>query len=270
MGVSMDQVLDDLVAESRVLQALVAGLDDTGIAAATPAEGWSIRDQLTHLAYFDETATLAATDPEAFRREAAALAGRGDDFPDQVAAEHAGLGAGAVRDWFARARTALVDTFRGIEPRTRLPWYGPDMSALSSVTARLMETWAHGQDVADALGILREPTDRLRHVAHLGVRTAGFAFTLNGRPVPDTPVRVELDAPSGARWEWGPADAADRVTGPALDFCLTVTQRRHVSDTALQVTGPVATEWISIAQAFAGTPGPGRAPGAVPPAGGRT
>jgi uncharacterized protein (TIGR03084 family) len=264
MAVLMDQVLDDLVAETRVVQSLVADLDDAGIAAPTPAQRWSIRDQLTHLAYFDETATQAATDPDGFRRDAAALMEDGMGFPDRIAAEHAQLGADEVREWFDRARTAFVTTFRGLEPKARLPWYGPDMSAVSSVTARLMETWAHGQDVADALGRRREPTDRLRHIAHLGVQTAEFVFTLNGRPVPTSPVRVEIDAPSGARWEWGPADAADRVTGSALDFCLTVTQRRHVSDTDLQVSGPVAAEWISLAQTFAGAPGPGRAPGAVP------
>ncbi len=124
-----------------------------------------------------------------------------------------------------------------------------------------METWAHGQDVADALGVPREPTGRLRHIAHLGVRTFGFCFRLHGRPVPDPPVRVELTAPDGTTWAWGPAGARDRVTGPALDFCLVVTQRRHLTDTALEVHGPVATEWISIAQAFAGAPGGGRTPG---------
>jgi uncharacterized protein (TIGR03084 family) len=263
MAVSMEQLLDDLVAETRVLQSLVAALDDEGISAITPAAGWSIRDQLTHLAYFDEAATRAATDPEGFRRDAAELTAGGLDFPDKIAAEHAGLTADATRAWQHRARTALMATFRGLDPKARLPWYGPDMSALSSVTARLMETWAHGQDVADALGERREPTDRLRHIAHLGVQTAGFSFVLNGRPVPTTSVRVELAAPSGGRWEWGPPNAADRVTGAALDFCLTVTQRRHVSDTALTVTGPIATEWISIAQTFAGAPGTGRAPGAV-------
>jgi len=264
MAVSMDQVLDDLVAETRVVQDLVADLDDAGIGAPTPAAGWTIRDQLTHLAYFDETATRAVVDPDAFRRAAAALVADGPGFPDRIAAEHSGLPADAVRDWLARARAALVEAFRGVEPRARLPWYGPDMSALSCVTARIMETWAHGQDVADALGVRREPTDRLRHVAHLGVQTFGFTYLNNGREIPTTPVRVELAAPSGARWEWGPPDAVDRVTGPALGFCLTVTQRRHVSDTDLRVTGPVAAEWISIAQAFANPPGPGRAPGAVP------
>lgn len=256
----MDDVLDDLLAETAVLRALVADLDDTGISTPTPAAGWSVRDQLTHLAHFDGAVTQSVVDPAGFRADADAVIAQGMDFPDRIAAEHAGLGADDVRAWFDGARSTMVATFRDLDGRTRLPWYGPDMSALSAMTARLMETWAHGQDVADALGVRREPTDRLRHVAHLGVRTAGFSFVLRGRPVPTEPVRVELVAPSGGRWEWGPADAADRVTGPALDFCLAVTQRRHVDDTALVLTGPVAREWISIAQAFAGAPGPGRDP----------
>ncbi|MET7996431.1 TIGR03084 family metal-binding protein [Amycolatopsis sp. NPDC005232] len=260
MAVSMRQVLDDLVAETRVLQDLVADLDDAAISRPTPAVGWTVRDQLTHLAYFDETATQAAVDPAAFRLAADALVAGGMDFPDRVAAEHATLPAEAVRTWFDRTRREFVTAFRDLDPKARLPWYGPDMSALSSVTARLMETWAHGQDVADALGRDREPTDRLRHIAHLGVQTAAFSFALNGKPAPAEPIRVELTAASGAVWTWGPAEAADRVTGTALDFCLVVTQRRHRDDTALEVAGPVATEWLSVAQTFAGSPGTGRAP----------
>jgi len=146
------------------------------------------------------------------------------------------------------------------DPRDRAPWYGPDMSIASMATARLMETWAHGQDVADALGVTREPTKRLRHVAHLGVRTMGFSYLLRDRPVPTEPVRVELEAPDGL-WSWGPDETVNRVTGPALDFCLLVTQRRNLADTRLRVTGPVATEWMSIAQAFAGAAGKGRPAG---------
>ncbi len=123
-----------------------------------------------------------------------------------------------------------------------------------------METWAHGQDVADALGVTREPTARLRHVAHLGVRALPYSYTVWGREVPAAPVRVELTAPDGGLWTWGPEGAADRVTGPALDFCLLVTQRRHRADTAVAATGAVAQEWLEIAQAFAGPPGPGREP----------
>ena len=145
-----------------------------------------------------------------------------------------------------------------MDPAARLPWFGPAMSAASSLTARLMETWAHTQDIADALGVTREPTDRLRHVAHLGVGARAFSYTINGKPPPAAPVRVTLIAPSGAVWTWGPADAADRISGPGLDFCLLVTQRRHRDDLALAIEGPAATEWMAIAQAFAGAAGTGR------------
>ena len=186
----------------------------------------------------------------------------GPAFPDEIARRYRGMPADALLAWFRRARGGFVSAFRAIDPRARLPWYGPEMSAASSVTARLMETWAHGQDIADALGARREPTARLRHVAHLGVAAFGFSFRLNGREAPAAPVRVELAAPGGGTWAWGPGGAPDTVTGPALDFCLAVTQRRHVDDTALRITGPVAAEWMGIAQAFAGPPGPGRPPGA--------
>jgi uncharacterized protein (TIGR03084 family) len=135
------------------------------------------------------------------------------------------------------------------------------MSAASSLTARLMETWAHTQDIADTLGVTREPTGRLRHVAHIGVGARAFSYAVHGKPAPSAPVRVELTGPpSGATWAWGPEDAGDRITGPALDFCLLVTQRRHRDDVALTIEGPAATEWMAIAQAFAGTAGTGRAP----------
>ena len=125
-------------------------------------------------------------------------------------------------------------------------------------TARLMETWAHGQDVADALGVDRPATARLRNVAHIGVRTRDFAYAIRGLTPPAEPFRVELTAPDGSAWTWGPDDAAQRVNGPALDFCLLVTQRRHRDELALRATGPDADTWLEIAQAFAGAPGPGR------------
>lgn len=268
MPVSMPDLVADLLAETRVLDAALSTLDDEGWNRLTPAAGWAVRDQISHLAYFDETARLAAVYPDRFRREAAELMAVGAGFPDQVAARYRRLPVDELLGWFHRARREFADVFVTLEPRTRLPWYGPEMSAASSATARIMETWAHGQDVLDALGLSREPTARLRHIAHLGVSTFGFTFRLHDREVPATPVRVELDAPDGSVWAWGPAEAADVVSGPALDFCLAVTQRRHVDDTALRVTGPIAAEWMSIAQAFAGAPGPGRGAGEFPrPAG---
>jgi uncharacterized protein (TIGR03084 family) len=266
MPADLPGLLDDLAAETAVLTGLLTGLDDVEWHRATPSAGWSVLDQVTHLAYFDEAAALAAVDPDRFRAEAAELMALGDGFPDEVAARYRGMAPQAVAAWLHRTRAGFLATFRGLDPRQRLPWYGPDMSAASSATARLMETWAHGQDIADATGAVRAPSPRLRHIAHLGVSTFRFVFSLNGRPVPRTQVRVELDAPDdGGVWAWGPEPATDRVTGSALDFCLVVTQRRHLADTALRVTGPVAAEWMAIAQAFAGPPGPGRQPGMAVP-----
>ena len=259
----MRSLTADLAAESAELYAVLSRLAEPDWDRPTPAAGWSVRDQVTHLAYFDETATLSATDPERFRAEAGELAAVGEDFPDRVAERHRDLSGAEVFAWLQRAPRAYLEVFAALDPATPLPWYGPPMSAASSVTARFMETWAHGQDVVDALGLVRRPTARLRHVAHLGVRTVGWSFRVRGRPVPDVPVRVELTGPDGEAWTWGPEEAADRVTGPAEDFCLLVTQRRHRADTALSAVGPVADAWLDVAQAFAGPPGPGR-----PPAGG--
>ena len=156
----------------------------------------------------------------------------------------------------------MVDALAAVPPGTRLPWFGPPMSAATLATARLMETWAHGEDVADALGVRREPTHRLRHVAHIGVRTRDFSFRTRGLEPPAEEFRVVLEGPGGEEWTWGPADARQCVTGPALDFCHAVTQRRHRADLALAATGPDADRWLDIAQAFAGPPGPGRPPAA--------
>lgn len=209
-----------------------------------------------------------------FRRDAGALTGRGSDFPDQIAAEYRHLGAAELLRWFRTARRALLDGYASVDPAARLPWYGLDMGPASSVTARLMETWAHGQDIADTLGIERPATSRLRHVAHLGVRSLPYSYAVNGLPRPGAPIRVELVAPDGGQWTWGPADAADQVRGTALDFCLVVTQRRHRTDTGLVITGQTAGQWMAIAQAFAGGAGRGRPPlsatrtRATPPQGG--
>ena len=258
MPVSVDELIADLRAETLDLRALLDPLDDAAFAAPTPAVGWTIRDQVTHLAFFDDAAVLAVADGDRFRAEAAELMAAGMDFPDRIAARHAHLTATAARDCFATARAGLLDVYSGRPARMRLPWYGPDMSVASALTARIMESWAHGQDVADALGVGRTPTDRLRNIAHLGVSTRGFSYALRGRTAPDADVRVELLAPSGARWSWGDPGAVNRITGPALDFCLVVTQRRHPGDTTLTIEGSAAAEWMSIAQAFAGASGPGR------------
>ena len=152
--------------------------------------------------------------------------------------------------------SAFVGSARYADAKVRVPWYGPDMSLGSMITSRIMETWAHGQDVRDALGIRTKSSPRLRHVAFLGWRAVANSFLARGRSVPDEPIRVELD-----ECTFGPEDAANVVRGAALDFCLVVTQRRHRDDTALVAEGPVAEEWLTIAQAYAGPAGAGREPG---------
>ncbi|HEX3752085.1 MAG TPA: TIGR03084 family metal-binding protein [Streptosporangiaceae bacterium] len=260
MPADLGPLLGDLAAESAVVDGLLAPLTLTDWARPTPAAGWTIADQVSHLAYFDQVTLLSLTDPDRFRQEAQKLAADGEDYPDRVAAEHRHLSGADLLPWFRTARQQLLDRYAACDPAARLPWFGPDMGVASSVTARIMETWAHGQDIADAAGAERPPTARLRHVADIGIRARPYSYLANGLPVPADPIRVELTAPDGAVWTWGPAGAADRVTGPALDFCLAVTQRRHRADTALVITGPQAGQWMTIAQAFAGPPGPGRPP----------
>jgi uncharacterized protein (TIGR03084 family) len=247
-------LLDDLAAEHEALDAVVAPLEPDAFATPTPAPGWTVAHVVSHLTYFDGQAVLAAVDPAAFEAGRDALLADPGDF------DMAGPWAGeAPADLLARwrdGRQALVEGFTGRSARERLPWYGPPMSARSFITARLMETWAHGVDVTDALGLAPMSSARLRHVAHLGFVTRGFSYAVRGQEAPDAPVAVVLDTPDGERWTWGDADAADvdRVEGPALDFCLAVTQRRPLDRLGLTTTGPAAAGWLDVAQAFAGGP----------------
>jgi uncharacterized protein (TIGR03084 family) len=258
MPADMTALAADLAAESAVTRALVAGLDEAGWDTPTPAAGWDIGDQISHLAYFDEVTVQSATEPEQFKAALAQAEAEGGINPDAIAARFRDRSGAELLDWFDTARADLLNTFKNLDPRARLPWFGPAMSAASSLTARIMETWAHTQDIADALGVSREPTSRLRHVAHIGVGARAFSYAVHGQALPDAPVLVELEGPDGTPWTWGPPDAPDRVSGAALDFCLLVTQRRHRDDLALVIEGPAAIEWMSIAQAFAGAAGTGR------------
>ena len=204
---------------------------------------------------------MALNDPVAFAADVHRLMANGGTDPS-VQLGRSVEPAELLRGW-RDDRRRLIDVASRLDPSQRVPWYGPAMAARSFITARLMETWAHGQDVADALGIDRRPSARLRHVAHLGVRARPFSYAINGLTMPETDVAVRLAGPDGEPWEWGPSDTApaNLVSGSALDFCLAVTQRRHLADTNLTVAGHAAAEWMAIAQTFAGGPGTGRRPG---------
>jgi len=278
---TLTDLLVDLDAEYGELRAVVGELSDDAPEwdLSTPAEGWAVRDQISHLAFFDDAGRLAMVEPETFAAMVDRLvAGTGDPMEVHLA-QGRKMGGAELLDWWGSAHRSMVGAFTTADPAARVPWFGPPMGVLSFISSRLMETWAHGQDVFDALKVDRLPTNRLHHIAHLGVRARPFSYLVRGRDVPEGRIDVTLTGPAGDEWRWeigkdgngdgngagasyegeaeGRVDVAE-VTGSALDFCLVVTQRRNLKDTGLEMTGTLAEEWMSIAQAFAGPPGPGR------------
>jgi uncharacterized protein (TIGR03084 family) len=255
----LESIRRDLLEEQGVLDAIVAGLRESEWQSATPSPGWSVSDQIGHLAYFDGSAANAISDPDLFKAQAAQLVASPDLL--EVQTLHRDLAPPSLIALWRDNRRRLADASSELGAESRVPWYGPPMGARSFLSARLMEVWAHGQDIVDAVGAERSPTDRLRHVAQLGYITRRWTYANRGLQLPPGEVRLELTAPSGGAWEWGPDDAGDLVRGPALAFCLVVTQRRNVDDTDLEVIGETASDWLSKAQAFAGPPTEGPRPG---------
>src|SRR4249920_1053477 len=196
----MTALAADLAAESAVTRALVAGLTEAGWHTPTPAAGWDIADQISHLAYFDEVTLQSALRPEQFKAELAEAEASGGIHPDAIAVRFRDRSGSQLLGWFDSARAELLNTFKNLDPRARLPWFGPAMSAASSLTARIMETWAHTQDIADAVG------------------ARAFSYAVHGKSVPAAEIRVELTGPDGTAWTWGPDQAENRISGPALDF----------------------------------------------------
>ena len=266
MSSRLQAVLADLAVESEALDSLVADLDETGWRRPTPAAGWDVATTVAHLAWTDEVAVLAAgagTGEEGKAAwDAVVLEALGDPegFVDAQALAGGQASPGDLLARWRVARQELARVLSDLPSDTRMPWFGPPMSPTSMATARYMETWAHALDVAEALDARVEPHDRVRHVVHLGVRTRGFSFANAGLDVPADEPRVELVAPSGETWTYGPEDAAERVTGSAWDFALLVTQRAHRDDLDVHAEGEGADRWLDVAQAFAGPSGSGRGP----------
>lgn len=255
-----------LAALNARLDQLVDRAGPGGWTADTPAAGWDVGMQIAHLAWTDEVSVTAIHDADGFRSVVDTAMADPTGFVDAGAAEIAATGRDEVLARWRLARGELADALKAADPGEQIPWFGPPMRPKSMTTARIMETWAHGIDVADALDV---PLDgdpafvsALPHVARLGFRTRGFAYLMNGLQAPASEVHVALTLADGTVLEFGPADAEQRVAGPILDFCLLVTQRVHLDDTALETTGQDALSWLRIAQAFAGLPGGGREKGA--------
>lgn len=262
-------LLDDLSAEGDQLWSTVDALGADGWTLTTPAPGWTVATQVAHLLWTDEVAVLAAhahESPEAKQAWDDIVLAAIDDpmgYVDAGALELGALPREEILDRWTASRGALRTALTDYPTGQKMPWFGPPMSAASMATARFMETWAHALDVYDAAAPLNKqsrpaPTDRIKHVAYLGVRTRNYAYSVHQEEPPAEEFRVELNAPSGALWTWGPEEATQSVRGPAYDFCLLATQRVNRADTALIAVGADAGHWLDIVQAFAGPPGPGR------------
>ncbi len=247
----------DFLAETEALAGLLAPLSDAAFDEATQFKGWTLNDVVRHLHFWNRAAGLQLTDEgELVRLLGAAAGGMRAVERDVVRAS----GQALREEWLATAGE-IAALYQRADPKARLKWAGPDMSARSSITARLMETWAHGQEVYDHLGVERVDADRIKNIAHLGVSTFGWTYQVRRMELPPAVPHVRLTAPSGAIWTWGEEGAANAVTGSATEFCQVVTQVRNVSDTKLVVRGPVATQWMAMAQCFAGAAEPPPAPG---------
>ncbi len=241
--------------ESDALHALLEPLPDADFGRRTQFKDWSIHDVVAHLHIWNWAADLALRDGDAFRafwKKLAAGVAQGRTLVQLTDQWLEGARGQKVLDLWRAFYPEMTERFAAADPRARVPWAGPDMSVRSSITARLMETWAHGQEVYDLLGVERVDTDRIRNIAHLGVHTFAWTFVNRKLEVPAPVPHVRLEAPSGAIWEWNGEVQSDLVDGSATEFCQVVTQVRNVADTKLRVEGEVAHRWMSIAQCFAG------------------
>ncbi len=242
----------DFLDESEALHGVLADVAGDKWETVTQFKGWTLNDVLVHLHFWNQMAELSLNDEDAFQvRVAETFAGiQSNGFR---ATENAMISERGedLRDAWRELYTGMGKRWAGLDPKQRVKWAGPDMSVRSSITARQMETWAHGQEVFDILGVERHETDRIKNIVILGVNTFGWSYKVHGLAVPETMPRLDLTAPSGTLWEFG-EPGENRISGSAVEFAQVVTQTRNIADTTLKVEGPVAVEWMSIAQCFAG------------------
>lgn len=254
----------DFRAESDALYKILAPLDEASFIRPSQFKGWSINDVLGHLHLWNWAADAGLNNIaqfEAINGQLNTALNAGQSlrlFEKQWRGEldgHALLN--VWRDFY----TDMSRRFADVDPATRVRWFGPSMSVRSSITARMMETWAHGQAIYDMLGIQRADTDRIKNIAILAINTFGWSFSNRGMAVPDAIPHIRLHAPSGAVWRWFDECEDNLIEGSATEFCQVAAQVRNVADTNLQAAGNTANRWLSIMQCFAGAPEDPPAPG---------
>ena len=244
----MDQICDDLEGETEALTAVVGHLTEEQWRLPTVAEGWDSHETVLHLGAADWIAHLAVTDPASFVITNGRLSRSEASINSLVGPEVAALSGAELWQWFLEMRAVMIDALRALDPKDRFAWIGPEIGARAMATGRLVETWTHSHDLADTFGVEYPQTDRLRNIVHMGIITRDFSFVNRGLTPPDGPVRVEITGPGGDIWAWGPEDAPDRVTASAYEFCLVLTRRRPLADSAVEAQGRLAVEWMEIAQ----------------------
>ena len=253
----MQEILADLKAEQQCLDQFLSTLSGSQWDLPSPAEGWTLKDSVSHIAHIDEVATVLL---------------RGDNTPLEIAAKvlfkftDIGVEKGRkmkyseILPWWREVRCVMMEELTKCDPKQRIPWFARPMGAKAFATARLMETWAHGLDCFNAIGAEPFDTDRLRHVALLAYMARPFAYQINGLPAPDSPLHIELILPSGKMWAVGDETSIDRIWGEAGEFCRVAVRRRHWKDMNLEIKGEEAKRFIEIVQTYAGPPGSGRRP----------
>jgi uncharacterized protein (TIGR03084 family) len=253
----MKEILADLKAEQGSLDHFLSTVSDAQWDLLTPAEGWTVRDSVSHIAHIDEVAVAFIRGDTSALEEVKKL---GLMYTTVKAQEGRAMKVAEILPWWRRARTVMLDELSKCDPKERIPWFAMPMGARAFATARLMETWAHGLDCFDALGVEPEDTDRLRHVALMAYMARPYAYQVNGLSLPQTPLRLELMLPSGHWWTYGEQNATDRIKGKVGEFCRVAVRRRHWKDMSLVIEGDEAKSYIEIVQTYAGPPGPGRKP----------
>jgi uncharacterized protein (TIGR03084 family) len=250
------QQAQDFKDESKALATLIAPLSDAQFEMPTLFKGWTINNILRHLYVWNIAADLSLSDEVAFAGFMAAMASgiRGGRLPDFEAAYLEGLHGQKLCATWMQQFEAMSVRFANADPKHRVKWVGPDMSVISSITARMMETWSHAQAVYDVLGVERIDEDRIGNIVRLGVNTYGWTWKNRHMEPPGPMPQLRLTAPSGAIWEYGEPSESGLIEGSASEFCQVVTQTRNIADTSLSVTGEIASQWMAVAQCFAGPP----------------
>lgn len=242
----MREILSDLVAEQQFLDQSLQRIPIKNWDRVTPAKPWTVRDTISHLADFAELAADAlvggekvqewrtATDLDALRQRAIK---KGRSMRPQD-----------VIEWWRGGRARVVEPLSHMSEDDRVEWIEGSMSAKTFATFRLMETWAHGLDIYQALDIEVEDTARIRHVCWLGWKTLPYAFKAAG--VDYSPIRVEVIGPGYAKWTYGPAEAENQIKGSASEWARVVVRRIPPKKARLKTSGELAQKALEVAQAY--------------------